>query len=119
MTAQNDKTIPIVCCRRTAVNGHLELIFEVANGAALASPRIVLQDSPPSVLLEDGNGNSITLNATGITIKAASRVTVNASVVEVSAGSATVNSPSVNFSGVVQAETVIAQQVFGPGGNIW
>ena len=101
------------------VNGSEQLIFEVTSGAASAGPRITLQDSPSLVLVEDGNGNSVSLNATGITINAVSRVRVNASAAEVSANVVTVNSPSVNFSGVVQAETIVAQQVLRPTGNIW
>jgi hypothetical protein len=117
MTIHTDKASPVTCCRRTNVNGHDQLIFEVVSGK---TPRITLQDHPPMVLVEDGNGNSITLNPGGITINSAVKVAIHASQAEVSASVVTVNSPTVNFSGVVHAETVIAQQVVTPsGGNVW
>ena len=64
------------------------------------------------------------LEPAGITVTAAAKVTINAGTVEVSAGMVTVNAGLSKFSGVVQADTVIAPSVVGasytPGaGNIW
>jgi uncharacterized protein involved in type VI secretion and phage assembly len=86
--------------------------------------RMVLKDGPGAVEIEDSNGNSIKLETSGVTVNASAKVTVSASVVEVSAGSVTVNAGLSRFSGVVQADTVISNSVisasYTPGaGNIW
>ena len=59
------------------------------NALVLETPggqRITLQDNPGSVRVEDANGNSVMLSASGMTVNASAAVTVNASRVEVSAG---------------------------------
>jgi hypothetical protein len=72
----------------------------------------------------DSNGNSVKLQASGITVNASAKVTVTASILEVSASMVTVNAGMSRFSGVVQADTVITNSVvsasYTPGaGNIW
>ena len=64
------------------------------------------------------------LGSTGITINASAKVTVNASSVAISAGMMTVDAGMSKFSGVVQADTLIANSVvsssYTPGaGNVW
>lgn len=86
--------------------------------------RIELADGPAKIVAEDANGNRVTMEATGVTVDAAAKLTVNASQVEVSAGLVTVNAAMSRFSGVVQADTVITNSVvsasYTPGaGNIW
>lgn len=86
--------------------------------------KITLKDGPGSVEVVDSNGNSVKLEAAGITITASAKVTINASQVAVSAGLVTVDAGMSRFSGVVQADTVIANSVvsasYTPGaGNIW
>jgi hypothetical protein len=66
----------------------------------------------------------VKLESSGVTITAASKMTINASTLSISAGSVTVDAGMSKFSGVVQADTVIATSVVGtsytPGaGNIW
>jgi uncharacterized protein involved in type VI secretion and phage assembly len=95
------------------------LILETPGGQ-----RITLQDNPGSVRIEDANGNSVMLSASGMTVNASATVTVNASRVELSAGLVTVNAGMSRFSGVVQCETMISNSVisasYSPGaGNIW
>lgn len=85
---------------------------------------IVIDDGARSVEVRDANGNTIRLDASGITITAAAQVRVNAATVEVSAGMVTVNAGMSRFSGVVQADTVITNAVisssYTPGaGNVW
>lgn len=85
---------------------------------------IVLKDDAPAIEITDGSGNAIRLESSGITINAASKVTINGSTIEVSAGMVTVNAGMSKFSGVVQADTVITNSVisasYTPGaGNIW
>ena len=85
---------------------------------------MVLKDGPGSIEIQDSNGNSVKLETTGITVNASAKVTINGSIVEISAGSVTVNAGMSRFSGVVQADTVISNSVisasYTPGaGNIW
>jgi uncharacterized protein involved in type VI secretion and phage assembly len=85
---------------------------------------MTLKDGPGSVEIQDSNGNSIKLESAGITVNASAKVTVNASLVEVSAGTVTVNAGMSRFSGVVQCDTLISNSVvsasYTPGaGNIW
>ncbi|HTZ07223.1 MAG TPA: phage baseplate assembly protein V [Gaiellaceae bacterium] len=115
-----------VVCSRNAVkitlddtDGQEKLILETPGGQ-----KVTLQDGPGSVTIEDSNGNSVKLESAGITVTASAKVTVNASTAEISAGMLTVNAGMSKFSGVVQADTVIANSVisssYTPGaGNIW
>lgn len=85
---------------------------------------VTLSDGPGVVTVQDANGNTVTLDSSGVTVQCAAKVTVSASTVEVSAGSVTVNAGLSKFSGVVQADTVITNAVvsssYTPGaGNIW
>jgi uncharacterized protein involved in type VI secretion and phage assembly len=75
--------------------------------------KLVLQDGPGSVQIEDGNGNSVTLSSSGVKINASAAVTVNASSVEINAGMITVNAGMSRFTGVVQCDTLIATSVIG------
>lgn len=100
-------------------DGQEQLVLETPGGQ-----KITLKDGPGSVEIADSNGNSIKLETSGVTVTAAVKVTVNASTVEVTAGTVTVNAAMSKFSGVVQADTVITNSVvsasYTPGaGNIW
>lgn len=100
-------------------DGQEKLILETPGGQ-----KLTLQDGPGQCELIDSNGNSIKLEASGITVTASAKVTVNASTVEVSAGMVTVNAGMSKFSGVVQCDTLISNSVvsasYTPGaGNIW
>jgi uncharacterized protein involved in type VI secretion and phage assembly len=86
--------------------------------------KITLKDGPGSIVIEDSNGNSVKLGASGITVTAAAKVTINASAMDVTAGMVTVNAGMSKFSGVVQCDTLISNSVvsasYTPGaGNIW
>jgi len=110
---------PLPCCRHTIVNGDEQLVIETASGQ-----RITLQQSSPSVLIEDANGNMIRLEPSGITITASAKVVVSASQVQISASMVTVDAGMTKFTGVIQADTLIANSVvassYTPGaGNIW
>jgi len=100
-------------------DGKEQLIVETPGGQT-----ITLKDGPGTVEIVDSNGNSVKLEASGITVDASPKVTVNASLVEISAGTVTVNAGMSRFSGVVQASTVICSSIvsasYTPGaGNIW
>lgn len=100
-------------------SGQEKLILTTPGGQ-----EVRLTDGPGVVEITDSNGNSVTLDSGGITLVASAKVTVQAATVEVSAGSVTVNAGMSRFSGVVQADTLIANSVvsasYTPGaGNIW
>lgn len=100
-------------------DGQESFIVETPGGQ-----KMTLKDGPGSVEIVDSNGNSIKLESAGITLTASAKVTVNASQVAVSAGMVQVDAGMSRFSGVVQADTVIANSVisasYTPGaGNIW
>lgn len=100
-------------------DGQEQFVVETPGGQ-----KITLKDGPGSVEVQDSNGNSIKLESAGVTVTASAKVTINASTVEVSAGMVTVNAGMSRFSGVVQADTVISNNVisatYTPGaGNIW
>mgnify|MGYP006910345046 CR=1 FL=1 len=84
---------------------------------------MTLKDGPGSIEVQDSNGNSVKLEAAGITVNAAAKVSVSASQVEVSAGMVSVSAGMSRCSGVVQADTVITNTIiaatYTPGaGNI-
>ena len=85
--------------------------------------KVTLEDGAGSIEIADRQGNSIRLEAGSVTVRAAAKVTINSSAVEVSAGVLTVNAGMSRFSGVVQADTVITNSVisasYSPGaGNL-
>jgi uncharacterized protein involved in type VI secretion and phage assembly len=100
-------------------NGQERFVAETPGGQT-----VTLKDGPGAIDVIDSNGNSVKLGPSGITVNASSKVTVTASLLEVSASMVTVNSAMSKFSGVVQADTVISNSVisasYTPGaGNIW
>lgn len=115
-----------VLCSRNGVkitlddqDGQEQLICETPGGQT-----ITLKDGPGSIELKDSNGNSVKLEAAGVTVNASAKVTVNASQITLSAGLVTIDAGMAKFSGVVKAETVISNSVisssYTPGaGNIW
>jgi len=96
------------------------LVLKTPGGQSL-----VLQDGKGgSVEIRDANGNQILLTPQGVQVLAAAKVSVSASVMEVSAGSVTVNTGMTTFSGTVKVDTLIANSVisssYTPGaGNVW
>jgi uncharacterized protein involved in type VI secretion and phage assembly len=100
-------------------DGQEQFIVETPGGQ-----KMTLKDGPGVVEIDDSNGNSIKMESSGITITASAKVTVQCSTAEISTSMLTVNSPMSQFSGVVQAQTVITNSVisasYTPGaGNIW
>ncbi len=100
-------------------DGREQFILETPGGQ-----KLTLKDGPGAVEIVDSNGNSIKMEASGITITASAKVTINASQVAVSAGMVTVDAAMSKFSGVVQCDTLISNSVvsasYTPGaGNIW
>ncbi len=100
-------------------SGQEKMLLETPGGQ-----KLTLKDGPGVIQIEDSNGNSVKLEASGLTVTASAKVTVSASFVEVSASMLTVNAGMSKFSGIVMADTVITNSVvsasYTPGaGNIW
>jgi uncharacterized protein involved in type VI secretion and phage assembly len=101
-------------------DGQETLILETPGGQ-----KATFKDGPGTVEIVDSNGNSVKLEASGITVTAAAKVTVNAgATVEVTASMVKVSAAMSQFSGVVQCDTLISNSVisasYTPGaGNIW
>jgi uncharacterized protein involved in type VI secretion and phage assembly len=120
---QNDRK---VLCSRNGVkitiddsDGQEFIMLETPGGQY-----VVLHDGPGGVTIKDSYGNSLELEASGITITASTKVTLNASVVELSTSTLKVDCGMAKFSGVVKCDTLIANSVvsssYTPGaGNIW
>lgn len=86
--------------------------------------KVTLKDGPGSVEIADSNGNSIKLDVSGITITASAKVTINASMIDITGSMMSVNAPTATFSGMVQGNSMITPSVIGgsytPGaGNVW
>jgi len=75
--------------------------------------KVTLKDGPGSIELVDSNGNSIKLQASGITIQASAKVSISATSVDISAGIVKADTGMAKFSGVVQASTALATSVVG------
>jgi uncharacterized protein involved in type VI secretion and phage assembly len=86
--------------------------------------KMTYTDAPPGIEIEDSSGNSIKLEASGITVTASGNVTVNGAMVNVSASLVSVDAGMSKFSGVVKCDTLITNSVvsasYTPGaGNVW
>jgi phage baseplate assembly protein V len=84
---------------------------------------IVFDDGAGALEVTDSNGNAVTLAPDGVTVTAAAKVKVSATVVEIAASELEVNAAMTRFSGVVQCDTLIANSVvassYTPGaGNV-
>jgi uncharacterized protein involved in type VI secretion and phage assembly len=100
-------------------DGAVTLTLETPGGQTVS-----LEDAGSHITIEDANGNSCQLAPDGITISAASKLTISASTAEIDIGQVTVNSAMWTYSGVIQCDSVISTAVVGstytPGvGNIW
>lgn len=100
-------------------DGQERLVLETPGGQ-----KVTLGDGPGTIKLEDSNGNSVKLEAGGITVTTSGKVNVTASAATITAPMLTVDAAMAKFSGVVKCETLISTAVVGtsytPGaGNIW
>ncbi len=100
-------------------DGQEKMILETPGGQ-----KVTLKDGPGAVEIVDSNGNSVKLETSGITVTASAKVTINATLVQVSASMVTVDAGMSSFSGVVKCDTLISNAVvsasYTPGaGNIW
>lgn len=113
--ARNGSRIAIV----EASEGTAQITLEVPGGVSAT-----LKQANGGELTLEAAGNTVTLDQQGVTVRAATTVSVTASQVEVSAGQVTVNSAMSSFSGVVKCDVLQTNSVMGvtytPGaGNVW
>jgi uncharacterized protein involved in type VI secretion and phage assembly len=85
---------------------------------------IVMQDGQGSITFADSNGNSITLDASGITLNTSTQITLSASQTQVTSSLMTVNAGMSQFNGVTNHDTVMTNSIvaisYTPGaGNMW
>ena len=107
------------CCRRVTVGGQEQLIIETAAGQ-----RITLNDGTASIVIEDSSGNSIRLENGQVTVSTPGKLVLQAAEIEINGSQVAVNAGMLRCSGVVQADSVIANTVsaasYTPGaGNVW
>lgn len=86
-----------------------------------AGQQIALNET--TVIIQDTNGNIITLDAAGIHIQSAASIRLDCSQLALTAGQISLNAGMVKATGVIQCDTIIANSVVGsnytPGaGNI-
>jgi uncharacterized protein involved in type VI secretion and phage assembly len=99
-------------------DGQETITLETPGGA-----KVVLRNGPSSIVVEDGNGNSVKLESIGVTVNCSAKVKVNAANAELNVNKLTVDAGMSEFSGVIKASTVIADSIvaasYTPGaGNI-
>jgi uncharacterized protein involved in type VI secretion and phage assembly len=89
-----------------------------------AGQRLSLKDGPGVIEIQDSNGNSLKFEAAGITLTAATKLTIRAgTTVETNTAIVTVNAGMSKFSGAVKSDTNITSSTvsasYSPGaGNI-
>jgi uncharacterized protein involved in type VI secretion and phage assembly len=89
-------------------DGAVTLSLETPGGQ-----KVSLEDGGSTVRLADASGNSLEMAPAGITITAASKLSISAATLQIDAGSAKASSSMWAHSGVVQADTVLANSVVG------
>lgn len=89
-------------------DGAVTVILHTPGGQTLT-----MADAGSSIELSDSNGNSIQMNASGMTITAAIQLTINAPTAQITIGQVTSDSAMWNHSGVMQSDTLISSAVIG------
>jgi uncharacterized protein involved in type VI secretion and phage assembly len=85
--------------------------------------RITLKDGPGVVEIRDGNGNTVVLDPSGVTVTASAKLTLRASQVAIAAGMLQVDAGTARFSGTVMSDSIVTNRVasasYTPGsGNL-
>jgi len=95
----------------------IKITMDDTNGAVTLTLRtpggqtMTMADAAGSIEMSDSNGNSIQMNSSGITITAASQLTINAPVAQITAGMVTADSAMWTYSGVIQCDSLISSAV--------
>ena len=89
-------------------SGAVTLTLETPGGQT-----VTMADGGPSIEMSDSNGNSFQMNSSGITITAASQLTINAPTGQITIGQVTADSAMWTYSGVIQCDSLISSAVVG------
>lgn len=100
-------------------DGQEQFIAETPGGQ-----KLTLKDGPGSIELADSNGNSLKMEASGITLTTSASLTINASTVTVNASSTTVSGPTTLSATLTVGASITTPSItsasYTPGaGNIW
>jgi uncharacterized protein involved in type VI secretion and phage assembly len=100
-------------------DGQEQFIAETPGGQ-----KLTLKDGPGSIELADSNGNSIKMEASGITITTSASLTINASTATVNASSVTVTGSTTLSSTLMVGASITTPSItsasYTPGaGNVW
>lgn len=100
-------------------DGREQFIVETPGGQ-----KVTLKDGPGSIELADSNGNSLKMEASGVTLVTPFSLTVNASTVTVNASSVTVNGATTLSSTLMVGASITTPSItsasYTPGaGNMW
>jgi uncharacterized protein involved in type VI secretion and phage assembly len=100
-------------------DGQEQFIAETPGGQ-----KLTLKDGPGSIELSDSNGNSIKMEASGITITTSASLTINASTATVNASSVTVTGSTTLSSTLMVGASITTPSItsasYTPGaGNMW
>lgn len=100
-------------------DGREQFIAETPGGQ-----KLTLKDGPGSIELADSNGNSIKMEASGITLTTPASLTINASTVTVNASNTTVSGPTTLSATLTVGASITTPSItsasYTPGaGNIW
>ena len=101
-------------------DGQEKVILETPGGQ-----KATFKDGPGNIEIVDSNGNSIKLEPSGVSITAASKMTLTANMVEIAASTVTVNAGTTTVTGPligsvsVQTPSVIGATYTPGAGNIW
>jgi uncharacterized protein involved in type VI secretion and phage assembly len=87
-------------------DGAVTLTLQTPGGQTMT-----MADAGASIEMSDSNGNSIQMNASGITITAASQLTINAPTAQITVGQVTADSAMWTYSGVIQCDSLISSAV--------
>ncbi|HET8797747.1 MAG TPA: phage baseplate assembly protein V [Thermoanaerobaculia bacterium] len=100
-------------------DGREQFIAETPGGQ-----KFTLKDGPGSIEIADSNGNSIRMEASGITINTSAALTINASTMTVNASSVTVTGSTTLSSTLMVGASITTPSItsasYTPGaGNVW
>jgi hypothetical protein len=100
-------------------DGQEQFIAETPGGQ-----KITLKDGPGSIELADSNGNSMKMEASGITITTSASLTINASTMTVNASAVTVTGSTTLSSTLTVGASITTPSItsasYTPGaGNVW
>jgi uncharacterized protein involved in type VI secretion and phage assembly len=89
-------------------SGAVTLTLQTPGGQTMT-----MADAGSSIELADSNGNSIEMSPSGISITAASQLTINAPTGQLTIGQVTADSAMWTYSGVIQSDSLISTAVVG------